>query len=239
MKASTILLVLMMGLSAACGDSGDDKNDSACKVDASYDPAVVPANFASPVSNPLFPLVPGTKYVYEAGDETVTVTVTEDTKTILGIAAIVVRDVVTEDGVVKEDTLDFYAQDNEGNVWYLGEDTKEYEDGKLVSTEGSWEAGVGGARPGVIMFADPPLGGAPYRQEYLACEAEDMAEVVSESESVSVPYGNFVGALQTHEFTPVEPDANESKYYAENVGLVLEVDETTGERTELISITHE
>lgn len=145
-------------------------------------------------------------------------------------------DVETEDGVVKEDTLDYYAEDNGGNVWYLGEDTTTYENGQLVDTEGSWLAG---AKPGVIMYADPPLGGGLYRQEYLACEAEDMAEVASESELVKVAYGRFDGALKTHEVTPLEPAADESKYYVEYLGLVLAVDNATGERNELIGITHD
>lgn len=238
MKASTLVLVLAVTAVAACGgSSSDNKDGDTCKVDTSYDPSIAPANFANPVSNPFFPLVPGTKFVYAGGGETDTVTVTDDSKLILGIKAKVVHDVVTEDGVVTEDTLDYYAEDNDGNVWYLGEDTKEYEAGRLVGTEGSWLAGVDGAKPGVIMYADPPLGGGLYRQEYLACEAEDMAEVVSESELVKVPYGRFDGALKTHEVTPLEPDADEAKYYVENVGLVLEVDATTGERNELISVT--
>lgn len=239
MKAyARVFLAFAFTLPAACG--GDPKSsETRCPVDTAYEPAIVPAGFAAPVSNPFFPLVPGTRFVYAGGGETIEVTVTDDTKTILGIEAVVVRDTVTEAGVITEDTLDFYAQDNDGNVWYMGEDTKAYEDGRLVSTEGSWEAGVNGAKPGVIMYADPPLGGSAYRQEYLPCEAEDQAEVVSEVESVTVPYGSFSGALKTHEFTRLEPDADENKYYVPNVGLVLEVDATTGERRELVSVTSE
>jgi hypothetical protein len=180
--------------------------------------------------------VPGTRYIYRGGEETIEVTVTHDTKQILGVTTIVVHDVVSIDGETIEDTYDWYAQDNSGNVWYLGEDTKEYENGQVVSTEGSWEAGVDGAKPGIVMHATQPAIGSPYRQEYYACKAEDMAEVVSLDESVTVPYGSFDNSLQTREFTPLDPDVNEYKYYAPGVGLVLEVDVKSGNRTELIEV---
>jgi hypothetical protein len=149
----------------------------------------------------------------------------------------VVHDVVSINSQVIEDTYDWYAQDTAGNVWYFGEDTKEYENGVLVSTEGSWEAGVDGAKPGIVMYAIQPALGLPYRQEYYVCEAEDMAEVVSLSEAVVVQYGNFNDCLKTREFTPLEPDVNEYKYYAQGIGMVLEVDVASGARTELIQVT--
>lgn len=208
-----------------------------CTPDPTYNLSINPADFVAGVDNLLFPLVPGTRYVYQGGEETIEVTVTDDTKQILGVTTIVVRDVVSVGGEIIEDTYDWYAQDKAGNVWYFGEDTKEYEDGQLVSTKGSWEAGVDGAKPGIVMHATQPAIGAPYRQEYYACEAEDMAEVVSLNESVTVPYGSFDNCLQTREFTPLEPDVNEYKYYAPGVGLVLEVDVKSGARTELIEVT--
>ena len=187
--------------------------------------AINPADFVASVNNPLWPLVPGTVYIYQAGDERIEVTVTNETKEILGVTTTVVHDVVTEDGEVMEDTYDWYAQDVAGNVWYFGEDTKEYEDGKLVSTGGSWLAGADGAKPGIVMHAIQPAIGLPYQQEYYTGVAEDMAEVVSINESVTVPYGRFDNCLQTREFTPLEPHANEYKYYAFGIGMVLEVDE--------------
>lgn len=208
-----------------------------CTPDPTYNPSINPADFVAGVDNLLFPLVPGTQYVYQGGEETIEVTVTDDTKQILGVTTIVVRDVVSVGSEIIEDTYDWYAQDKAGNVWYFGEDTKEYEDGQVVSTEGSWEAGVDGAKPGIIMHATQPAIGVPYRQEYYACEAEDMAEVVSLSESVTVPYGSFDNCLQTRDFTPLEPNVNEYKYYAPGVGLVLEVDVQSGARTELIEVT--
>jgi hypothetical protein len=181
--------------------------------------------------------VPGTRYVYQGGEETTEVTVTNDTKQILGVTTIVVRDVVSVGGEIIEDTYDWYAQDKAGDVWYLGEDTKEYENGQLVSTKGSWEAGVDGAKPGIIMHATQPAIGAPYRQEYYACKAEDWAEVVSLNESVTVPYGSFDNCLQTREFTPLEPGVSEYKYYAPGIGVMLEVGVQSGSRMELIEVT--
>ena len=168
----------------------------------------------------------------------VEVTVTDRTKTIMGIEARVVHDVVTEDGQVKEDTFDWYAQDKAGNLWYLGEDTKEYEDGKVSSTEGSWEAGVDGALAGILLPADPEVGMA-YRQEYYEGEAEDRAKVVSVDEHADVPYGSFDGVLETEDTTPLEPDLVERKYYAKDVGPVLAVavSEDSRGREELISFT--
>ena len=208
-----------------------------CTPDPTYQPSVNPADFVAGVDNPLFPLVPGTRYVYQGGGETTEVTVTDDTKQILGVTAIVVRDVVSVGGEIIEDTYDWYAQDKTGDVWYLGENTKEYEDGELVSTQGSWEAGVDGAQPGIIMHATQPALGAPYRQEYYVCVAEDWGEVVSLNESVTVSYGSFDHCLQTRDFTPLEPGVSEYKYYAPGVGLVLEVDVQSGARTELIEMT--
>lgn len=226
-------LVLVVASMAASGISCQEE----CTPDLTYNPSINPADFVAGVDNPLFPLVPGTRYVYQNGEEMVEVIVTNDTKRILGVTAIIVRDVVSLGGEIIEDTYDWYAQDKEGNVWYLGEDTKEYEDGHLVSTQGSWEAGVDGAKPGIIMHGTQPVVGVPYRQEYYACKAEDWGEVVSLNESVTVTYGSFDNCLQTREFTPLEPGISEYKYYALGVGLVLEVEVQSGNRMELIEVT--
>ena len=143
-----------------------------------------------------------------------------------GVRARIVRDTVTQRGRVIEDTFDWYAQDARGNVWYLGEDTKEYENGKVVSTKGSWEAGVDGARAGLIMPADPRPG-MRYRQEYLAGEAEDKARVVSV----------FEDSVLTRDWTPLEPKRFEYKLYARGVGTVLAVTVPSGDREELVSFT--
>jgi len=197
--------------------------------------ALDPADFSTSIDNPYWPMTPGTTWVYRENTQRVEVTVTDETKTILGIEARVVHDVVSEDGEVVEDTFDWYAQDRYGNVWYLGEDTKEFEGGRVVSTEGSWEAGVDGAQPGVIVPAAPRVG-LRYRQEYYAGEAEDRAEVLSIAGRVRVPYGSFRRALVTRDFTPLTPDLVENKYYAKGVGPILAVTLSDGSREELVEL---
>ncbi len=215
--------------------------------------AINPADFESPKDNLYFPIpTVETTYVYQpkTDDEIIRnlITFTTATKEIMGVACTVVHDVevIWVDDLTAwvplEDTYDWYAWDNDGNVWYFGEYTEAYsydEDWTLVdtSTEGSWEAGVDGALPGIVMLADPKPG-VCYQQEYYEGEAEDMAEVLSLGESVTVPYGSFKNCLKTKEWTPLEPDVEENKYYAPGVGLVLEVAVKGGSgRVELISIS--
>jgi hypothetical protein len=183
-----------------------------------------PADFVSTIENPFWPMGVGNRWVYtetdaEGTEQKVEVTVTGDTKEIIGITATVVHDVVSEDGDLVEDTFDWYAQDAAGNIWYLGEDTKEYEGGKVVSTEGSWTAGVDGAQPGIVMLAEPTVG-MTYRQEYYKGQAEDAAEVLSLDEHVEVPFGTYDGVLMTKDYTPLDPDVVENKFYARGVGPV-------------------
>jgi hypothetical protein len=167
----------------------------------------------------------------------VKVTVTTRTKQILGIDATVVHDAVTDNGQLVENTFDWYAQDSCGNVWYLGENTKEYENGKVVSTAGSWEAGVNGAQPGVVMPADRQVGLA-YRQEYYAGEAEDAAEILSLVEQAQVPFGHFRDVLLTKETTPLHPRVLEYKLYAQGIGVVLALGVSGGsDREELLHFT--
>jgi len=238
MRVLIYICFLSLVVTSVTGCGKSDSSDEDCPPpDLTYNPTINPADFVSVIDNPLFPLVPGTWYVYQSSEERGVVTVTNSTKQILGVTTIVVHDVVTVGGQVTEDTYDWYAQDTAGNVWYFGEDAKQYEGGLFVGTEGSWEAGVDGAKPGIVMHAIQPAIGSPYRQEYYTCVAEDQAEVVSLSEPVTVPYGSFANCLQTHEFSDLEPDANEDKYYAPGVGLVLVVDLNTGLRTELIEVT--
>lgn len=228
----TILAVLVTGLLAFVSPL--------IAQDEPYAPDIDPANFVEGVDNPYFPLVPGTTFIYEGetedGTERIEVAVTSETKVVLGITCIVVRDTVWVDGELIEDTYDWYAQDKDGNVWYMGEDTKEYEDGLVVSSAGSWEAGVDGAQSGIIMEADPQVGDS-YRQEYYAGEAEDMAEVLSLTESADIAYGSFEKLLMTNEWTPLEPGIAEHKYYAAGVGTVLEIQVEGGsDRVELVEI---
>jgi hypothetical protein len=210
---------------------------------APYNPVIDPANFVSTIDNPFYPLTPGTIFFYESatqeGKEINKVHVTHATKEILGVTCVVVEDTVWLEGNIIEAALDWYAQDKDGNVWYFGEDSKAFENGVVVSTEGSWEAGVDGAKPGYIMKAAPKIGES-YRQEYYEEEAEDMAEVLSLTDSASVPYGSYQNCLKTREWTPLERNFEENKYYAAGVGCVLEVVTKGGsERVELIDIKHE
>ena len=201
-----------------------------------------PAHFTADVTNPWFPLEPGTRWTYRETTEDrevvkVVVTATSVTRTIAnGVTARVVRDTVTLDGEIIEDTLDWYAQDKGGTVWYLGEDTAEFEDGRITTREGSFEAGVDGAQAGVIMPASPEIGMA-YRQEYYKGEAEDNGEVLALGQRASVPAGKYDDLVQTADTTPLEPDVLEHKYYARGVGLVLTIDREAGGREVLLSVT--
>ena len=206
-------------------------------------PSPDPDDFVEDVDNPYLPLTPGSRWVYESGGiepERITVTVTGDTKEVQGVTTTVVRDVVRDSGgKVVEDTFDWFAQDDDGNVWYLGEDSKELENGQVVSTEGSWEAGVNGAQAGIIMWADPAAHvGQEYRQEFAEGEAEDVAKVVAVSESVTVPFGSFSGCIRTEDRNPLESGSRENKVYCPDLGTAVEfpVNSPT-ERTELVNVT--
>ena len=198
-----------------------------------------PADFVDRIDNPFLPFLPGARSIYRETDaegarQRVKVTVTDRTRAIEGIDATVVHDKVTERGALVENTFDWYAQDVCGNVWYLGENTKEYEDGEVVSTEGSWEHGVDGAMAGVVMPADPQVGLA-YRQEYYAGEAEDRGEIASLDEQAQVPFGHFRDVLMTRDTTPLQPRVLEYKFYAEGIGVVLAVGISGGsDREELL-----
>ena len=192
-----------------------------------------PADFSTRITNPWWPMRPGSRWVYRETDsggarQKVVVTVTRRTKRIAnGVTARVVSDVATEDGEPVEVTDDYYAQDRDGNVWYLGEDTAEYERGKVVSREGSFEAGVDGAEAGVIMPARPRAG-LRYRQEYYKGHAEDRARIVSRREQAGVPYGHFRNVLMIREDNPLEPTVLEFKFYARGIGPLLAVSVSGG-----------
>lgn len=186
--------------------------------------------------NPFFPLIPGRTYVYRNGAETVRTTITNQTKQILGVTVIVVNDVSTVNGLPTEDTEDWFAQDTQGNVWYFGEISRQFENGELVGIDGSWKAGVDGALPGIVMKATPQVGDV-YRQEFALGEAEDMGAVLNRNGSATTPKASCnATCLVTKDFSPLEPDAIENKYFAPGVGLILTVDMTTNAREELIDI---
>ena len=199
-----------------------------------------PAAFTTKIDNPYWPMKPGSRWIYRETDadgarQHVVVTVTRRTKLIAnGITARVVHDVVTANGKPVEITDDWYAQDRAGNVWYLGEDTTEYENGKPVSKHGSFEAGVDGAQPGVIMPARPRVG-MRFRQEYYKGQAEDRARIFSLRERAEVPFRFFGRTLMTREENPLEPKMLEYKFYARGVGPVLAVAVSGGtDREELV-----
>lgn len=216
-------------------------NKLANPADSPYAPVIDPANFArsTTIDNPYFPLKPGTTWNYQGRGESIAVEVLSQTRTVMGIPCVAVRDRVSEDGEVVEDTEDWYAQDNDGNVWYMGEDSKDMKKGQVVSRHGSWEAGVDGALPGIIMLAKP-LDGLWYRTEYYRGEAEDLAQILSLHETVTVPYGTFANCLKILDFNALEPGVEEHKYYAPGIGVVKEVQVrgAGGELVELTAVQH-
>ena len=202
-----------------------------------YQPAIAPANFTHVITNPYFPLVPGTTFtsIEKEGRETqeVRTTVTHDTRKVMGVKCVVVHDVVTLEGVVLEDTYDWYAQDKDRAVWYFGETTREFKSGGRVSTAGSWEGGVKGAHPGIIMPANPRPG-APYKQEFYAGEAEDMGQVVAVGQTVTVPSGTFKDCVKIKEWSMLE-SGQAHKWFAKGVGFVR-TEASSGEVATLMSV---
>ncbi|MGH2953882.1 MAG: hypothetical protein ACRDK9_07650 [Solirubrobacterales bacterium] len=251
-KHNTIVLVLVSLVAAlafalaACGDDeASSRSDTGSGLPQGSEPVELdPAEFTIQIDNPYWPMAPRSRWIYRetaAGEpqQRVMVTVSKRTKRIAnGIEARVVRDVVTQNGELVEVTDDWYAQDADGNVWYLGEKTAEYENGRITTRAGSFEAGVDGAQPGVIMPADPEVGLA-YRQEHYAGEAEDEAEVLSLDQQVEVPFGHFGDrVLMTRDTNPLEPKVSELKLYARDVGPVLTLNVSGGAgREELLSYT--
>jgi hypothetical protein len=201
---------IILALVAGCGGSSSQEQKA-------YKPHIDPAQFSTKIDNKYFPMKPGTTFIYQGGAQRGEMSVTHQTKKVMGVQCVVVDHKEWEGGQLIERTYDWYAQDKEGTVWYFGEDTKEYENGKVISTKGSWEAGVDGAKPGIIMPSDPKVGES-YYQEYYPGEAMDMARVLSFDASVRVPYGSFDHALETREWTPLQPGFSERKYYVRGVG---------------------
>jgi hypothetical protein len=237
-----ITTMLATGAASAMFAAGCGSNQTAALPNGAEVVQLDPAGFTTAIDNRYWPMVPGTTWVYreidgEGNEQRVVVTVTEATREVMGIQTRVVHDLVTEGGEPVEDTYDWYAQDADGNLWYFGEETKEFENGKVVSTEGSWEAGVDGAQPGVVVPGAPEVG-MTYRQEYYAGEAEDEAAVLSLDEQVEAPRGLYEGVLMTKDFTPLHPEILEYKFYAEGVGPVVVLGVSGGiGREELVEYT--
>ena len=218
------------------------EKDKTRTIDLSYSPIIQAENFtqSTELTNPFFLFDEGSVYVYEGltedGFEHIEVYRTEESKMVMGIPCVVVRDQVWLNNTLHEDTRDWYAQDNDGNVWYMGEDVDNYnDDGSIKDHDGAWEAGVDGAKPGIVMLAAPDVG-MKYRQEYYFNHAEDQAEVLAIDAMVTTVYGTFDNCLQTHEWTELDKDANEHKFYAPNVGLIREYSLDDDEEIVLIDI---
>ena len=214
------LAALLAGAASAAGQSNP------APVTTPYNPKIDPADFGGRIDNPWLPLRPGTLYRYRGvGDdgkthELNTVKVTHRKKRIMGIEATVVLDQVFSEGKPEERTFDWYAQDNEGNVWYLGEDSSNFEHGHWVRDDGSWEAGVGNGKPGIIMLAHPHRGDA-YRQEYSPGHAVDQAQVLGGGGAVRTPYRTFKRTLLTLEYSTIDKQY-ELKWHARGIGVIKE-----------------
>ena len=223
--AGALLLGVVMRGSVGAAQTTNGPRARAASASAAPNPNIDPADFVPRIDNPLFPLKPGTVFKLRGFSEDEVeherITVTHRTKRILGVETRVVKDVVRVDGALAELTFDWYAQDRAGNVWYFGENTAEYENGEIVSREGSWKAGVDGARAGIIMNATPRVTDS-YRQEFAPGEAEDMYWVVNRGEKRTVPFGTFDHVVRTLEWTRLEPNIVVQKHYAPGIGLIAE-----------------
>jgi hypothetical protein len=236
--AAAAALLVVAGTAAA----GTTPPGELAPLHGTYAPKIDPANFVARIDNRYLPYEPGTRFHFEGVRGTTRQTddqvVLRRTKRILGVTCTVVRDIVSERGRAVERTDDWYAQDRQGNVWYMGEDSFEREHGRFVKASDSWESGVNGAQPGIIMPADPRPGDA-YRQEYYPPgKALDQARVLRRNGTLTVRYGTFKRLLITSEFSPLEPQT-ERKYYAPGVGEIAErVVKGHHEEFELVSVTH-
>jgi uncharacterized protein YceK len=237
MRKCLIALGIAAGV-AGCGSSSSNNSSSqtpaaststtitiqtATSSGSTYHPTIVPADFTTHITNPYWRLKPGATWTFDGTKdhvpEHVVITVAHDTKTILGVKCLVVHDLVTLNGSVEENTTDWYAQDRAGNIWYFGEDSKDYKNGVVISTQGTWESGVDGAQPGVVIHQHNPVRLA-YRQEYRPGVAEDIARVITNTAVVHVTAGTFRNVVETLDTDPLNPQKVEHKYWALGVGPV-------------------
>lgn len=226
-KTSSLLRATVMAALVACGNgTGPDSTPD------------LPTSLQADVTNPFFPLPPGMTLVYHTQTSTgleLDSTSVVGTKVVHGFTATEVHDRVYVADSLQEDTYDWFAQDTAGNVWYLGEDTKEYAHGVVVSTEGTWQWGVHGALPGIIVWGDTTgMVGKMYRQEFDRDNAQDVGKIVALNQSVTVAFGTLTGCIKTEEWSTLESGPHENKYYCPQLGTALEVG-GGGERTELVS----
>ena len=227
-KVSGVLAATVMAVILACSNN---------PLDTSATPPV-PTSLNATVTNPFFPLPAGLVQVFHTqttgGLELDSVRVV-GTKAINGFTATEVHDIVYLADSLEEDTFDWFAQDSAGNVWYLGEDTKQYAHGVVVGTEGTWQWGVNGAVPGIIAWGDTTgMVGKVYRQEFDRGNAQDVGKIVALNQSVTVPFGTLTGCIKTEEWSTLESGPHDHKFYCPQLGTVLEVG-GNGDRTELVS----
>jgi hypothetical protein len=231
--------VAIGAVSIACFGAGPSwAQGPATAASGEYNPVINPEDFVPEINNKYFTLKPGTKFTYrnKAGTERIEVTVSNETRKVMGVTTRGVRVTEWRNDRLKEDTTDWYAQDKAGNVWYFGESVNNYRDGKLVHQWGSWEAGTDGAKPGIIMQADPKVG-QTYRQEYYPGQAEDMGTVIAIDRKVTVPYGRLENCLQVQDWSRLEA-GRENKYYCPDIAfLALEELAGFGPEAELVSIS--
>ena len=253
-SVATITAGLAVGLVGGCGSSGGGGSSSSTSaapnsaprlapIHGTYTPSIDPADFVATIDNRYFPLKPGTGFHYKGVAEDGTTPQTDDmvvtsqTKKVLGVSCTVVRDTVRSRGRLIERTYDWYAQDKAGNVWYMGEDAREVQHGRLVRVSDSWQGGVKGAQPGIIMPGSPKPGDE-YRQEYYPRYALDQARVLGGGGRVRVPDGSFKTTLLTEETSPIDP-ARERKYYVAGLGDIKEQTVAGNhEQIQLVSVTH-
>jgi hypothetical protein len=210
--------------------------------DTPYDPVINPRDFVSRVSNRYFRLTPGTIFTFEkrtpAGIERSEIEVTRERKRVMGVLTTVVRHTTWVNGQLKEESRDWYAQDRRGNVWYFGEQVDNYENGRLKDHRGSWEAGINGAKPGIVMLS-APLVGLAYREEFLKGQAEDMGTVIALDRTVTVPAGTFRGCVQTRNWSIIDRTEKEYKYFCPQLGFLAleEAAPQGGESAQLVSVS--
>jgi hypothetical protein len=226
--------------------AGNSSSNSSSGLPRGSDPVNLdPADFSANVDNPRWPMTVGSRWVYrvvDTSDGSVkrdVITVTNRTKKIAdGIEARVVSDIVTDHGKPTEVTKDWYAQDKDGNVWYFGENTIEYKHGK-PRDNGTWEAGVHGNLPGIALPAHPKVG-MSYREEYAKDLAEDQSRILALDKQAQIPAGHYKNVVMAEDYSPIEPDVSELKFYAKGSGqAVLAIDVSGGSDMEqLVKYTH-
>jgi hypothetical protein len=224
MKQIFLIVATWLLLSFGCS------KDTARQIDSSYKPDINPANFINStiITNPYYPATPGKKYIYEGqtdeGFERVEEQRLNTTKTIMGVICVISNFKGYVNGKLIEETWDWYAQDNDGTLWYFGEEVNNYnQNGTLTDHDGSWEAGIDGAQPGKLMPANPQTG-MTYREEYYFGHAEDEAEIIGTGLSETISLGTYNDCIKTKNWTDLEPDALENKIYAPGIGLIKEID---------------